>query len=79
MLVEIKDEIVRDDRIAGREERDETIDHVTLRPGHLVPQIHDIGREVDFLNGPRIFDRIFIHFIKIRVLHRAKREIESWV
>ena len=51
VLVEIEDEVVRDDRVAGREEGDEALDEVALGVGHLLLQVADVGGEVDLLDA----------------------------
>ena len=62
VLVEVQHEVVRDDRVAGGEERDQA-----LRPGGarrrvmLAAQVGDVGREVDLLDRPGVLDGGAVH------------------
>jgi hypothetical protein len=50
-----------------------------LACAHFVPEVHHIGRKIDFLDGPRILDRVAVHLVKVGIPHRAKREIEAGI
>ncbi len=78
VAVEIEDQVVRDDRVAGGEERDEPLDQVALRGGHP-RQIGEVGREVDLLDRPGVLDRRAVHLEEPRIGERPQRQAQPGV
>jgi hypothetical protein len=79
VLVEIQHQVVSHDAVAGGEKRDQPLDEVPLGGLHSRPQVGDVGREIDFVNGPGVLDGRLEHFEEDRVLHGTKSEIESGI
>ncbi|MDF2696288.1 MAG: hypothetical protein K0S65_4671 [Labilithrix sp.] len=79
MPVEVQDEVVRDDRVAGREEGDQALDEMAFRVRHLALQIERVGREVDLLDGPGVLDRVLVHLEEARIRHRTQRQTKTGI
>jgi hypothetical protein len=79
VLVEIEDEVVRDDGVAGGEERDQPVDQVAFGVGHLLLEVADVGGEVDLFDGPGVLDGVAVHLVKPRVRHRPQGQAEAGV
>ena len=79
VLVQIQHQVVRDDGVAGGEERHQPLDQVALGGGHLRAEVADVHREIHFLDGPGVLDRVAVHLVERRVAHRAQGELEAGV
>ena len=79
VLVQVQHQVVRHDRVAGGEERDQTMDQVAIRVGHLLVEVRRIEREIHFLHRPRVADRRAIHLVELRILHGPKGQLEAGV
>ncbi|MNT81498.1 hypothetical protein D3C72_2211010 [compost metagenome] len=79
MLVQVQHQVVGHDRIAGGEERDQTMDQVTLARRHLAVQVADVDLEVDLFHRPGVLDRIPVHVIELRVAHRAQGQFKTGI
>ena len=78
VLVERQHEVVGDDRVTGREERDQPADHVLLARRQL-GEVGDVGVEVDLLDGPGVLDRVPVALVEVRVAHGAQGQLEARV
>ena len=78
VLVEVEHEVVRDDRVAGGEERDEPADEVALGLGEPL-QVPQVGVQVDLLDGPGVLDRVAVALVEVRVAHRPQGEVHPGV
>ncbi|MNI38245.1 hypothetical protein D3C73_923780 [compost metagenome] len=79
VLVQVQHQVVGHDRIAGGEERDKTMDQVTLARRHLAVQVADVDLEVDLFHRPGVLDRIPVHVIELRVAHRAQGQFKTGI
>ena len=79
VLVQIQHEIIANDAVARCEEGHQPFDQMLLGRLHARTKIGDVGREIDFFHRPCILDRRLEHLEIDGILHRAKREIESWI
>ena len=79
VLVEIEHQVVRHDRIAGGEEGDQALDKVDLGGREARAQVDQVGREVDFFDGPGVLDAVSEHVEEDGILHRPQGEAEAWV
>ena len=61
VLVEVQHQVVRDDRVAGREERDQALDQVPLGRRSASRRSATSVCEVDLLDRPRVLDRVPVH------------------
>jgi hypothetical protein len=77
--VQADHEIVRYDRVAGREERHQPLDEVPLRGRHALAQVSEIDLEVDLLHGPGVLDGGAVHLVEARIAHRAQRQVEPGI
>ncbi len=77
--VEVQNEIVRHDRIAGGEEGHQPLHQMTLRRAELGREVLHIRREVDLLHRPGVADRVAVHREELRVAHRPQRQVEAGV
>ena len=77
MFVEIQDQVVRDDRIARREESDEAADEMRLRVGHLLLKVERVCRKIHLLDAPRILDRVLVHLEERPIRHWPQCEAHS--
>ncbi len=72
VLVEIKNQVIGNNGIAGCEESDQPIDQVTFGGGHLRIQITDVSGKIDFFDGPGVLDGVPIHFVELWIAHGAE-------
>ena len=79
MLVEVEDQVVGHDRVAGGEEGHQAVDQVLLGRHELAVEIGQVVGEVDLLDGPGVLDRIAVHVEELRVTHRAQRQVEPGI
>ena len=77
VLVEVEHQIVGHDRVAGGEERHEPADQVLLGRHELAVEIDEIVGEIDFFDGPGVFDGVAVHLVELRVAHGPQCEIEA--
>ena len=79
VLVEVEHQVVRDDRVAGREERDQPLDQVPLGRASSCARSPTSVREVDLLDGPGVLDRVAVHLEELRIRHRAQRQAHAGI
>jgi len=79
MAVEVEDEVVRDDRVPGREERDEPVDEMALARQQSLGEVDEVVGKVDLLDRPGVADRVPVALVELGVAHRAQVEVEAGV
>jgi hypothetical protein len=79
VLVQVEHQVVRHDRVARGEERDQPPDEVLLGRHQLALQVDQVVGEVDLLDGPRVLDRVAVHVEELRVPHRPQRQVVARV
>ncbi len=79
VLVEVEDEVVGDDGVAGGEEGDEAPDDVDLRGGDALAEIDEVGLEIDLFYGPGVFYAVAEHVVEDGEAHGAQSEAEAGV
>ena len=78
VLVEVEHQVVRHDRVAGREEGDQPRDQVPL--GLAEPlEVLEVGVQVDLLDRPGVLDRVAVAVVEVRVAHRPQGEVHPGV
>ena len=78
VLVQVEDEVVGHDRVAGGEERDQPGDQVPLgrrQPG----QVGQVGVQVHLLDRPGVLDRVAEPVVEHRVPHRPQGQVHAGV
>src|SRR5690606_18750530 len=65
--------------VAGGEEGHQAPDQVAVGRRHLHVEVARVHREIHFLDGPGVPDRVAIHLVEAGVAHRAKGEFETGV
>ena len=79
VLVQIQHQVVRDDRVAGGEERHESLHQVPLGGKQLAVQVDDVVGEVHLVHRPSVLDGVAVHLVEDRVAHRPQRQLEARV
>jgi len=79
MAIQVEHEIVRHDRITGGKKRDQALDQMALGRRHALRKMAEVDLEIDLFDGPGVLDRGAVHFVELRIAHRAQGEIEAGV
>ena len=79
VFVEIENEVVGDDGVAGCEEGDEALDDVDLSGGDLGFEVGEVSLEVDLFDGPGVLDAVAEHLVEDREAHGTQREAQAGV
>ena len=79
VLVQVEHQVVRHDRVARCEERDQTVDQVPLGGQQLALQVDEVVGEVDLLHRPGVADRVPVHVVELRIAHRPQRQVETGI
>jgi len=79
VLVQVQHQVVRHDRVAGGEERDQAMDQVLIGRRHLLVQVGDVDLEIDLLHRPGVLDGVAVHLVEVRVTHRTQGQLETGI
>ena len=79
VFVEVQNQVVRHDRVAGGEERDDAIHQVALGGQQPVVQVGKVVGEVDLLDGPGVADGVAVHLVELGIAHGPQGEVETGI
>jgi hypothetical protein len=67
VLVQVEDQVVGHDGVAGGEERDQAADQVSFGRGEC-GQVGEVGMQIDLLDGPGVSDGVAEPVEEVRVV-----------